>query len=57
MQHIQELCELATIKDSPTTNFEDYVAWIAELKEVYIERDRTKHISTKFFYTRTSRER
>ena len=31
--------------------FEDNAACSAQIKEGYIKRDRTKHISPKFFYT------
>ena len=51
IQHIQESCGLSSIKDSPTTLFEDNVAFIAQIKGRYIKGDRTKHISPKFFYT------
>ena len=46
IQHIQESCGLPSIKDNPTTLFEDNVACIAQIKG-----DKTKHISLKFFYT------
>ena len=46
IQHIQESCELPSIKDNLTTLFEDNVACISQIKG-----DRTKHISPKFFYT------
>ena len=46
IQHIQESCVLPSIKDNPTTLFEDNTACIAQIKG-----DRTKHISPKFFYT------
>ena len=51
IQHIQESCELLFIKDNSTTLFEDNVACIAQIKGGYIKGDRTKHISSKFFYT------
>ena len=51
IQHIQKLCGLPSIKDNPTTLFEDNAACIAQIKEGYIKGDRTKHISPKFFYT------
>ena len=51
IQHIQESCGLPSIKDNPTTLFEDIVACIAQIKGGYIKGDRTKHISPKFFYT------
>ncbi|XP_073049637.1 secreted RxLR effector protein 161-like [Primulina eburnea] len=50
-QHIQRSCGLPTMKDSPTTIFEDNAACIAQLKGGYIKGDQTKHISPKFFYT------
>ena len=51
IQHIQEICGLPYIKDSPTTLFEDNAACIAQIKGGYIKGDRTKHISPKFFHT------
>ena len=51
IQHIQESCGLPSIEDNPTTLFEDNAACIAKIKGGYIKRDRTKHISPKFFYT------
>ena len=51
IQHIQESCGLPSIKDNPTTLFEDNVACIAQIKEGYIKGERTKHISPKLFYT------
>ena len=52
IQYIQESCGLPSIKDNPTTLFEDNVTCITQTKEDYIKGDRTKHISLKFFYTR-----
>ena len=46
IQHIHESCGLPSIKDNPTTLFEDNVACIAQIKG-----DITKHISPKLFYT------
>ena len=37
-------------KDNPTTLFEDNTACIAQIKGGYIKGDKTKHISSKFFY-------
>ncbi|WJZ98775.1 hypothetical protein VitviT2T_017282 [Vitis vinifera] len=51
IQHIRESCGLSSIKDDPTTLFEDNVACIAQITGGYIKGDRTKHISPKFFYT------
>ena len=51
IQHFQESCGLPSIKDSPTTLFEDNVACITQIKGGYIKGDKTKHISPKFFYT------
>nr|XP_009768097.1 PREDICTED: uncharacterized protein LOC104219162 [Nicotiana sylvestris] len=50
-QHIQEMCGLLMKKDNPTTLYEDNAACIAQLKGGYIKGDRTKHISSKFFFT------
>lgn len=38
-------------KNIPTILFEDNTACIEQLKEGYIKGDRTKHISSKFFFT------
>ena len=38
-----------SIKDSPTTLFEDIVTCIAQIKGDYIKGDITKHISPNFF--------
>ena len=51
IQHIRESCGLSSIKDDPTTLFEDNAACIAQITGGYIKGDRTKHISPKFFYT------
>ena len=51
IQHIQESSGLPSIKDNPTTLFEDNTACIAQIKGGYIKGARTKHISPKFFYT------
>ena len=51
IQHIQESCGLSSIKGDPTILFEENVACIAQITGGYIKRDRTKHISPKFFYT------
>ena len=45
IQHMQESCELPSIKDNPTTLFEDNTTCIAHIKG-----DRTKQFSPKFFY-------
>ena len=51
IQHIKESCGLSSIKNNPTVLYEDNAACIAQIKGGYIEGDRTKHISPKFFYT------
>ena len=51
IQYIRELCGLFSIKDNSNKLFEDNVACIAWLKRGFIEGDKTKHISFKFFYT------
>ena len=51
IQHIQESCGLPSFKDSLTILFDDNAACIAQIKEGYIKGDRTKHISSMFFYT------
>ena len=51
IQHIRETYGLSHIKGSPTVLYEDNVACIEQIKRGYIKRDRTKHISPKFFFT------
>ena len=51
IQHISESYGLSSIKGNPIILFEDNIAYIAQIKKGYIKRDRTKHISPKFFYT------
>ncbi|WJZ95457.1 hypothetical protein VitviT2T_014227 [Vitis vinifera] len=51
IQDIRESYRLSSIKGDPTILFEDNVACIAQIIGGYIKRDRTKHISPKFFYT------
>ena len=51
IQYIQESCGLSSIKSDPTILFKDNVACIAQIIGGYIEGDRTKHISPKFFHT------
>ena len=47
IQHIQKSCGFLSIKDSPTTLFEDNVAYIAHIKGGYIKKDRTKHMNSR----------
>ena len=49
-QHIWESCGLSSCKLLPTTNKENTIC-IAQIKGGYIKVDRTKHISSKIFYT------
>ena len=51
IQHIRESCGLSYIKGDPTILFEDNTTCIAQIKGGYIKGYRTKHISSKFFYT------
>ncbi|KAL0329129.1 UNVERIFIED_CONTAM: hypothetical protein Sradi_4899600 [Sesamum radiatum] len=51
IQHIRGTCGLSLEKIIPMILYEDNAACIAQLKERYIEGDRTKHISPKFFFT------
>ncbi|XP_015161602.1 uncharacterized protein [Solanum tuberosum] len=57
IQHIQETYDLSLKGDALTTLYEDNVACIPQLREGYIKRDRTKHISPKFFFTRDLRRK
>ena len=38
IQHIQESCRFLSIKDNPTTLFEDYFEYIAHIKGGYIKK-------------------
>jgi len=49
IQHIQESCGLSSMKDTPTILFEDNVDCIAQIIGGYVNSDRIKHISPKFF--------
>ena len=51
IQHIRESCGLFSINGDLTILFEDNVACIAQITGGYINGNRTKHISPKFFYT------
>ena len=51
IQYIWEPCGLSSIKSDPTVLFENNIACIAQITGGHIKRDRTKHISSKFFYT------
>ena len=56
IQHIRESCGLSSIKNNPTVLYEDNAACIAQVKGGYNKGDRTKHISSKFFYTHELRK-
>ena len=49
IQHIQDSYGLPSIKGDPTILFKDNVACIAHITIDYIKREKTKHISPKFF--------
>ncbi|KAM1366041.1 hypothetical protein ACFX2F_044381 [Malus domestica] len=51
MKHIQSISGLTSVIDLLTTIFEDNAACIEQLKKGYINRDNTKHITSKFFYS------
>ena len=51
IQYIRKSCGLSFIKNKPTVLYEDNAACIAQVKGGYINSDRTKQISPKFFYT------
>jgi len=51
IQHIRESCGLFSIKDTPTTLFEDDSTCIVQITGGYIKGDKIKHISSKYFYT------
>ena len=51
IQHKQETCGLPSIRSNATVLYEDNAACIAQIKGGFIKGDRTKYISSKFFYT------
>ena len=51
IQYIREPFGLSSIKSDSTILFEDNVACIAQITGGHIKKDRTKHISSKLFYT------
>ena len=51
IQYIQEPFGLSSIKSDLTILFENNVACIAQITMGHFKRDRTKHISSKLFYT------
>ncbi|GKE36030.1 hypothetical protein Tco_1455352 [Tanacetum coccineum] len=51
IQHICESCRISLGQEALTVVHEDNAACIAQLKDGYIEGDRTKHILPKFFFT------
>ena len=44
------------VNNSPTVNYEDNAACIAQVREGYIKGDKTKHISPKFSYAHEFQE-
>jgi hypothetical protein len=50
-QYIRETCDLSFGREIPTILYEDNTICIPQLNRGYIKRDRTKHISPKFFFT------
>ena len=55
IHHIQESCQLFSVKDNPTTLFEDNATCITQIKGSYIKGDGTKHISPNSFIHMSSR--
>lgn len=51
IQHTQNTCGLPSEKINTITIYEDNTACIVQLKDYYIKRDQTKHISPKFIFT------
>ena len=51
IQHIQETCELPSIRGNATKLHEDVATCIAQIKWGFIKGDRIKFSSSKFFYT------
>ncbi|GJV86457.1 hypothetical protein Tco_1530395 [Tanacetum coccineum] len=51
IQHIRESCEISSGQEAPTFVHEDNATYIAQLKDGYINADKTEHILPKFFLT------
>ena len=51
ISHIQNICQITPINNSPTIIYEDNNACVAQVRGGYIKGDKTNHISPKFFYT------
>ena len=49
IHHIQSTCRISSSSDIPTVIYENNVACITQLRGEYIQGDKTKHISPKFF--------
>ena len=47
---------MTPVNSSPTIIYEDNAACVAQVRGEYIKRDKTKHISPKFFYTHELQE-
>ena len=56
ISHIQSICQMTPINNSPTIIYEDNAAYVAQVKGGYIKVDKTKHISSKFFDTHELQE-
>ena len=50
ISHIQSICQMTLVNNSPTIIYEDNAACVAQVRGGYIKGDKTKHISPKFFY-------
>jgi len=50
-QYICGICGLSSSRGTPTILYKNNIACIAQLKGEYINKDRTKQISPKFFFT------
>ena len=54
--HIHNSCCLTHVTNSPTIIYEDNVGCVAQVRGGYIKGDRTKHNSSKIFYTHEVQE-
>ena len=49
ISHIQSICQMTPINNSPTIIYEDNATCVAQIRGGYIKGEKTKHISPKFF--------
>ena len=56
ISHIQNTCHLTLVVNYPTTIYENNATSVAQVRGRFVKGDKTKHILSKFFYTRELQE-